>query len=300
MLLFAKRICKNAEMNWDDIRFLLAIKRNGTLTAAAESLGVNQTTAARRLAAAEEALGVRLFDRIRGQLKPTEDGLAALERAEAVERAVVEMETAVSDKDSALEGLVRLTAVDTFLADFLVPRLAKFRATFSGIQLELISDNANLDLVRREADLAVRLARPRGGDVVARKLADLGFAVYGTQNFEGRNLKEVPWILYEGGQDTLPENRQVDETVAPRNVPLRISAGRAYRAALLEGLGVGMLPCFFADHSDGLIRLSGEKPLVHREMWLLSHKEMRRTARVEAVVNWLVETVTAETAALRG
>jgi len=302
MLFSAGLVCKNAEMslNWDDIRYLLAIWREGTLTAAAQSLGVNQTTAARRLAAAEEALGVRLFDRIRGRFKPTEDGLAALERAETVERAVLDLENAVTDRDGALEGLVRLTAVDMFLADFLVPRLAGFRATFPGIALELIAGNDNLNLARREADLAVRLARPRSGDVIARKLADVGFAVYGTHDFEGCDLKEAPWILYDGGQDALPENQRVGETVGPKNVPLRISAGRAYRAALLEGLGVGMLPCYFGDMSEGLVRLSGLEPLVHREMWLLSHKEMRRTARAEAVVSWLVETVKTEAQALRG
>lgn len=302
MLFSAELVCKNADMNlnWDDIRYLLAIRHEGTLTAAAQSLGVNQTTAARRLAAAEEALGVRLFDRIRGRFKPTEDGLIALERAEAVERAVLDMENAVTDKDGALEGLVRLTAVDMFLADFLVPRLAGFRATFPGIALELIAGNANLDLARREADLAVRLARPRSGDVMARKLAEVGFAVYGTEDFAGRDLKEAPWILYDGGQDALPENRRAGEAVGSRNVSLRISAGRAYRAALLEGLGVGMLPCYFGDKSEGLVRLSGLEPLVHREMWLLSHKEMRRTARAEAVVNWLIETVKTEGQALRG
>ena len=300
MLFSANHIYKYAEMNWDDIRFLLAISRGGTLTAAAEALGVNQTTAARRLTAAEEALGVRLFDRVRGRMRPTTHGLAALERAQDVERAVLDLESAVSGKDRALEGLIRLTAVDLVLADFFIPRLGGFREMYPKIQLELISDNANLDLVKREADLAIRLARPRGGGIVARKLADLGFAVYGVKRFGRVDLKKAPWILYDATQEYLLENRQADQMVTPENVPLRISAGRAYRAAILEGLGVGMLPCYFGDRQQELVRLSGPDPIVFREMWLLSHKEMRRTARVEALVDWLVEAVSKEAKALRG
>lgn len=135
---------------------------------------------------------------------------------------------------------------------------------------------------------------------MARKLADLGFAVYGVERFDGIDLKKAPWILYDATQEYLLENRQADQMVTPENVPLQISAGRAYRAAILEGLGVGMLPCYFGDRQQELVRLSGPKPLVFREMWLLSHKEMRRTARVEALVDWLVEAVAKEAKALRG
>lgn len=164
-------------MNWDDLRFVVEIGRAGTLAAAARHLRVDQTTVARRLRALEDELGAALFERGDGRWQPTAIGTDVLQRAGRIEEDVTALLRVAEAGAGAVSGLVRVTAVGTLIGDYLAPRLAGLYARHPDLSIELIASNDNLNVARREADIAIRLARPTRGDILIRKLADSGFAV---------------------------------------------------------------------------------------------------------------------------
>jgi DNA-binding transcriptional LysR family regulator len=293
MLKCADLICENAEtlMDWNDLRYILTIARAGTLAAAARRLGVNQTTVARRLAAAEAALGTRLFERVDGALYPTERGEAAVSRAAHVEREVQALKQGIGDADADAAGLVRITAVPVLVNRLLVPALPQLYARHPRLRIELIAEPRNLSLTRREADVALRMARPEGGggSVLAKRLGLLEYAAYGPRR---RAADRLAWITYEEGLNHLPQARWIAKANHGADpAPLLASDTETIVHAIRNGLGKSLLPRFAADGDSRLRCLSGPEPVLTRELWLLTHSELRHHARIAAVVAWLVELV---------
>ncbi len=277
-------------MNWNDLRYVLAIARAGTLAGAARRLRVNQTTAARRLAAAEAALGARLFDRKEGALLPTAAGKAAISRAADMEQAVEALEGGVSDSDAVPAGAVRLTAVPVLANRLLIPALPELYSAHPRLEIELIAEPRNLSLTRREADVALRLARPTAGTALARRIGRLDYAVYGPRRAGAESL---PWITYEEGQADLPQARWIAAAAGEEggSSRLMVNDAEAILEALRAGLGKSLLPCFAAERERQLKRLSGAAPVLSREIWLLVHRELRPQARIAAVIAWLERVV---------
>src|SRR5687767_4528770 len=168
----ARPCCDNAAalIDWDDVRFFLAIHRHGTLAAAASALGLDATTVGRRLARLEQQVDTRLFDRTAKGYVATAAGTRMLPRAEKIERELLSALRDVEGEDQRLAGLVRLTATEMLSTRFIAPNLHRFHRRFPEIRLELICTNRDLDLGRREADIALRLTRPLQDDVVVKKL----------------------------------------------------------------------------------------------------------------------------------
>jgi DNA-binding transcriptional LysR family regulator len=274
-------------MNWDDLRHLLAIARAGTLAAAARRLAVNQTTVARRLATLEAALGARLFERAEGLLRPTKAGELALARAAEVEQEVGALEQGIAGADREPAGLVRVTAVPILVNRLLVPALPALSARHARIRLELIAESRNLSLTRREADLALRLSRPQSGTgLLTRRLGDLDYAVYGPR---GRAGARLAWITYEEGLGHLPQARWIAAQAREALAPLAVSDAESLVHAIRAGIGKSLLPCLIADREPGLRRLG--VAVLHRELWLLAHREQRHHRRIGAVIAWIEETV---------
>lgn len=293
-------------MNWDDIRYVLAIHRGGTLSAAARRIGVNQTTVARRLTALEDSLGARLFDRIDRNHVATGVGESLLARAERVEQEVLALEQAATARDSVLAGIVRVTAVPSFMINFLLPRLDSFRSRYPEIALDLIDADANLSLTQREADIAVRLARPDTGGtkVLARKMGAMGYAVYGDKSLVGSResveLAGFPWVTYDDSFAHLPEAQWFVNNMRQAQPVLRTNDDVALDVAVKRGLGVGVLSCYMADREPTLVRLSGPSPIFSRDVWLLVHRELRHVARVQVTVDWLRDVFSNERELLLG
>jgi DNA-binding transcriptional LysR family regulator len=273
-------------MHWNDLRYVLTISRAGTLAAAARRLGVNQTTVARRLAAAEAALGTRLFDRIDGVLHPTKAGRTAIGRAAQMEQEVRSLEQGVGGSDAAAAGTVRITAVPMLVNRLLVPALSPFFATHPALRIELIAESRNLNLTRRETDIALRLGRPESGrSVLAKRIGHVAYAAYGPHR---RDAKHLPWITYEEGLSHLPQARWIAAAAdGDRLAPLLVSDAEAILQAIRAGLGKSLLPCFAADGDLRIRRLGGPRPVLARELWLLTHRDLRHHARVTAVIDWL-------------
>jgi DNA-binding transcriptional LysR family regulator len=271
-------------MEWSDLRIVLAIARAGTLSAAARRLVVNQTTVARRLAAAEASLRTRLFERNAGAFVPTKAGEAVLRRAAVVETEMNAIELGLAGADSIVAGTVRVTAVPILVNRLLIPALPQLRAKHPSLEIELIAESRNLRLTRREADIALRLARPESGDALARRIGLLRYSVYAPAR---KAADALPWITYDESLAHLPQARWIAARGKPS--PLRVNDGEAILAALHAGLGKSLLPRFAADSDKRLARIG--KPVLSREVWLLVHRDLRAQARIAATIEWLAAIV---------
>jgi DNA-binding transcriptional LysR family regulator len=284
-------------MNWNDLRYILAVSRGRTLTAAARLLGVDDTTVARRLVAVQEMIGVRLYERLTdGTLQLTTSGERAALLAERMEREISALDDALSGADDMVSGTVRVTSVPIIVNRVLVPAAQTFLKHHPDLQLELVGDARDLSLTRREADLALRLARPKTGGikVTARRVGTMRYEVYASASCSARDAKMLPWVTYDEAMAHLPQARWIamtalrnDETIAA----LHVNDAEAVLEAVIAGIGRSLLPCVVADGDSRLRRLSGTRraPALSRELWLLMHSELRRLGRIEAVVEWIEE-----------
>lgn len=269
-------------MEWSDLRYVLTVGRAGTLAAAARRLGVNQTTVARRLAAAEAALRARLFVRKDGILHPTGAGEATIARAAQVEQEFLALDRGVGGTDAVAAGIVRVTAVPILANRLLIPALPGFLAQYPRLRIELVAEPRNLSLTRREADIALRLARPEAGTALARRIGRLDYAVYGPRR---RSDGTLPWITYEEGLSHLPQARWITAQDG-ETAPLLVNDAEAIVQAVCAGLGKSLVPCFVGEREPRLRRL-GRGVVLSREIWLLVHRDLRAQARIAAVIDWL-------------
>jgi DNA-binding transcriptional LysR family regulator len=274
----------SAPPQWSDLRVVLALSRAGTLSAAAERLGVDQTTVSRRLGALERALDGRLFLRERGALTPTALGEQAVARAEQMEAAMAALEAAASTSGDAVAGRVRITAVPILVNQLIVPRLAALLRRFPGLEVDANADSRNLSLSRRETDIALRFARPESGSGLCRRIGALAFSVYAPRGADGDDL---PWVTYDDRFLHFPQARWVAANVSPdRLARLRINDAEGLVQAVRSGLGLGVLPDFMAIRDPALARVSAA-PVLQRDLWLLVHPDLRQLPRVGAVMDWL-------------
>jgi DNA-binding transcriptional LysR family regulator len=296
----AGQTCNNAGVtNWDDLRVFLAVRRHGTHAAAARALSVDATTVGRRIAALESALGGRLFRRTRAGLFMTDEGVQLALRAERIEREVLESERLLSGH-AAVAGTVRLTASDGILTYVLAPALGELVARHPGLQLELRGDNRALDLSRREADVAVRLARPTESSLVARRLGVARFGLFASESYLARRgrpaseeaLRTHELLGYEPALDRTPPMlwwlRRAGGTLR-----LRSSSTAALAAACVAGQGIALLLVAVARSIPGLVRVLPAAEIPRRELWGVVHADLRRQPRVVAVLDWAASSLDA-------
>jgi DNA-binding transcriptional LysR family regulator len=282
-------------LNWNDLRYVLALSRGKTLGAAARLLGVDDTTVARRLVAVQETIGARLYQRLPdGTLQLTTAGERAALHAERIEREISAIDASVAGADDLVSGTVRVTSVPIVVGHILVPAAQTLFERHPKLQLELVADPRDLSLTRRETDLALRLARPKTGGtrVLACRVGTLRYGVYASAACSMRDVKMLPWVNYDEAMAHLPQARWMAVTAARSNqriAAVRVNDAEALLEAVLAGLGRSLLPCVIADRDSRLRRLGPRDgaPVLSRELWLLTHSDLRRLGRIEAVVNWI-------------
>lgn len=285
------------QLDWNDVRYALAIARCGSLASAARSLGVDQTTVSRRLRVLEACIGTHLFERHKGSLAPTAAGTQLLQRGVRIEREIAALCHLAADKQAVVRGTVRITAVDAIVSYYLVRHLAALRALYPGLAVELIASSRTLDLARREADLAIRLARPESGDFVVRRLAGLGYGVYGPRGEPAAGgWHASAWVAYEHSLAHVPEMRWLAEQAGDERIAFRCNNMDALATAAADGLGLAILPRVVGARHAALHCLSGEPPVLEREMWLVVPRELRDVPRIRAVSDWLAERFRADEA----
>ncbi len=290
------------DTSWDDLRIFLAMYRSGSQKAAARRLQVAHTTIGRRLVALESALGARLFDRTPNGVALTSVGLALLPRAERVEAELIAAERELRGADAKLEGPVRVTAGDGLVHYVIVPALGELRREHPGISIELRADTRELDLSRREADIAVRLHRPSERSLVARRLGVMKLGLFASRAYLERrgtprtlaDLAGHDFVGFDASLDELPQVRWLRQTVGAGKDPrwaIRATTTTAQALACVESQGIALLGTFVAAREPRLVPVLPRAATPSRDMWLVVHEDMRRNARVAAVNEWLAKTV---------
>ena len=288
--------------NWDDLRIFLAVARAGSLSGAARGLGVNHSTVFRRIGAFEEMLGVRLFERVPSGYLLTPAGEEMRDAALRVEEEVTAIGRKVRGQDLRLSGSLRITTID-MLALWLLPRhLTRFRQDYPGIELEVSVSNAALSLTRREADIALRIGNRPPENLVGRRVGRLVFAVYAARHYRERRLeKELEshdWIGFDSEHAALA--RRFAEFLPEVQPAYRVNSVAAAVAAATTGMGLAPLPCGIADREPTLERLCDLPDSFTLDLWLLTHEDLRRTARIRAFMDFMAEALAEERELLEG
>ena len=290
-------------LDWGHLRFFLELARTGSHARAARRLGVDRNTVARRVAALEEELGLPLFERGPQGWCRTSAGEDLAELASRVEDDVLALARHADARDRALTGTVRLTTAAHLAVELLTPAVPALRARHPGLVLEIAADQRNFDLTRREADLALRMGRPRDAGLVTRKLSDVAYGLYAAKALVSGRTRAVDFAadLFIGleEQANTPQERWLAKVAPERRVVFRTNSTAALFVAARAGMGVAVLPRFVADRDAQLVHLEGPEPANH-ELWLLVHGDLRRTPRVRAVIEWVDELVDRSRAALSG
>ncbi|MGZ3427020.1 MAG: LysR family transcriptional regulator [Polyangia bacterium] len=294
-------------LEWTDLRFLLAVQRGKTLSAAARKLGCDQTTVGRRIEALEAALDRRLFRRTPDGYFPTREGELALARAERVEEEVMAIEREISGRDERPEGQVRLTTYESMGQCFLSSRLGAFRQRYPEIELQLNMDNRPLNLSRREADLAVRPGKPTQQALQIRKIGTVVVGLYASPGYlkrrgEPRTVEELAKhdvIDDEDANSHFALSRWLNQLARGAHVSLRCDSAVAQAAAASDGLGIVAVYCYVGDAHRGLKRILPKQQLA-QDLWIAVHRDLQYAARVRAVIDFLVEVTAKDAAVLTG
>lgn len=274
--------------DWDDIRLFLELARQGSLSAAARRLKVDHSTVARRVAALEKHLDLRLFDRLARGYVLTEEGEALLGTAERMETEALALQRQASGRP-ALQGNVRISTSPMLASLFLAPRLAEFRNLHPDIRIALSGNNRVVDLSRREADIALRLTKPNESGLIARRLGTVGFALYaGAKYLRATKPKDYGFIGYDETLGQISQQRWLEQQLRGRPIVFLCSDMTTMYHAARADMGVAVLPHFVGTTDPRLRRVAAETDAPDRDIWLLVHPDLRRAPRVRVAMDYLV------------
>jgi DNA-binding transcriptional LysR family regulator len=277
-------------LNWDEFRLVKAIADSHSLVGAAELLALNHSTVFRRLAALEVAVGMRLFERARSGYRPTAAGEEMIALAGAMADSIVEFERRVAGRDVKPTGELRVTTLEMMALKVLPPILTRFRAANPGVFIDIILSTQELNLSRREADIALRATNGPVESLVGRRICTMRWAIYSAPDFAREHGDELmtsaPWIGFGDGFGSPRARRWFEKHVEPRRQVCRVNTllGVAEFAAL--GAGAAILPCIIGDLSPGLVRVGEAQPDLDVQLWLLTHAELRYSPRVRAFMDF--------------
>ncbi|MEP3247541.1 MAG: LysR family transcriptional regulator [Sneathiella sp.] len=273
-------------MDWDDVKFFLALARAGSIRTAGGSLGVSHSTVARRIENFEQRIGVRLFDRTPNGYVMTMAGEEMLGTAIQMEEKMNGLERRLLGQDARLEGDICITFPDSLTSGILMPDITHFTKDYPDIDLELVLSYRAFDLSKREADIALRYMRCGSEPpphLIGRKLVTVHYAHYASRSYVEEHdfqseLSAASWVRWDE-QDRYP--KWIRDSLYP-HLPGRnnLANGMMQLQAAKAGLGIASLPCFAADLEPDLIRLPGSINSPYFDMWILSHPDLRETARL--------------------
>lgn len=279
-------------MEWSDLRIFLAIAREGTLGAAARTLGQTQPTMGRRLRALEASLGQTLFQRTNDGFVLTEEGAVVCQHAERMEHEVLAFQRTLASQQQELDGLLRITSSDWFGSHMLTPVLAEFSREHPRVTLELLTDTRFLSLARREADLAFRIKPFEEPDVVSRKLLRMPYAVYlkkGARRPKPGDGKGTSLITMDHAFGDMPDVAWLQAQFPHATVAFRSNAREVHARLCAQGVGLAVLPRPLGDATEGIERLPMKEDPPPRDTWIGYHRDLRRLARLRALLDLVIE-----------
>jgi DNA-binding transcriptional LysR family regulator len=285
-------------MNWDDLRIFLAVFRARTLAQAARALRVDATTVGRRLSALEEAFGARLFDRMAEGYALTRAGHDLLPHAERIEAEAHAIGRTVQGADQRLSGVVRLSVTEMLGTRFIAPYLSEFCERYPELTLDMSCTNRPIHLGRREADVALRLAKPQEEDLVIKRLARIDLGLYASREYlvragspkkPNQSLAGHRAILFADARAFAIENEWLAARLHGARVVMRADSVSSIFSAAVSGVGIALLPRVVADTEPRLERLRTRDAPEPRIVWQAVHRDLARAARVRAVCSFLAD-----------
>lgn len=285
--------------DYNDLRFVLAAARAGTLTGAAARLKVDQTTVTRRLRALEDRLGVKVFERLRGGITLTPAGDSCVRAAEALEQQVHDLERELSGEDPNLAGPLRLTLPELFASAWL-DELAAFAMAHPTVRLEVVADNTIRSLSRGEADVAVRVIHTPADHLVGRRLSGMALCIYASEALARTPVETVPWIEWDPAESegsVIGRTRERFGAAGPTR--LYVNTYLVMMEAVRRGVGACVLPCVLGDREPTLARVT-EPWRVEQSLWLLTHPDLKKSPRIRILVDRLTDHLLAERPILEG
>ena len=292
---------------WDDVRFFLAVSRAGSLSGAARGLSVGHVTVGRRISALERRLGVKLLNRTPEGFSVTAAGQAILKQCSAMESAALDLERLAAGRDTNAAGMVRVTATEALAHAVLAPAIAGVRKAHPQLQVDLSVGVRTLDIARREADLAVRFARPTAPELVCRKLGEVAFSLYASRRYlarcgaptRGGGLTGHDVITFTGAP-AATSPFFMGESLEHARVALRCDSPLVQLRSAAHDVGIAELACCLGDESDQVVRVWPREPPVLRTVWLVMHQDLRRAVRIRVVASAIGETFRRRASALLG
>lgn len=279
---------------WDDLRLVKAIAETRSLPAAAAAIGVNHSTAFRRLKQLEDALGTALFEKHRSGYTLTAAGEEIAALAGRVDEDVAAVTRKLAGQDVEPSGELRIATNDSLLIDLLTPLFAAFRLRCPDVRLDILIGNQALNLAKRDADVAIRATDHPPENLIGRRAARINWALYGRAGdfpdgapIEGRLLKERNWVSIGEQLGGLKVVKWIIANVPPQRVAYKINTVLGLAEAVEAGLGIGYLPCFIGDARPSLRRLAPPEPEFGSDLWLLTHPDLRHSARVRVFLDFL-------------
>lgn len=292
-------------MNWDDLRFVLAVSRATGLNSAARTLGINPSSVYRRLESLETSMGVRLFERLRTGYRLTIAGEELAEAAARMEAEALNVERRVLGTDVRLQGNMRVSTSEALLIHLLAEHLPEFRSQYPDVSLDVTLSNQHVDLSRRDADIVIRATPAPPDHLVGRSVGHVNAAAYASPAYldaQGRDkpIADYDWIGYDGELANFRQSRWTNENIPAERVKVRFDSICAVHNVIVRGLGCGALPCFVADDDPQLERLPGTYQETDVQMWVLTHPDLRKSARIRAGLQFFGSKLSGHTTKLSG
>jgi DNA-binding transcriptional LysR family regulator len=292
---------RTAALDWEDLRYFVALARYGTLSATARGLRVNHATVARRVTGLETRLGRSLFDRRADGYALTVEGKAVLDEARPMEEAALSVLNRL-DAGTDLSGIVRLTVGRVLAERFLIERLRAFHERYPAIDLEVVGGSRVVSLARREADVALRFGAPKDSELIARRVARIAFSLYASPAYRDRlKAGDTPMFVgFDEESDFVAEAAWLTRRFGDRRFSFRTPSQTTQAAAARAGYGVALLPRFVAADDRGLVQVMPKERLPERDVWLLIRRDLTKVPRVRAVADYLAEVFRRERRLLAG
>jgi DNA-binding transcriptional LysR family regulator len=287
-------------VNWDDLRIFLAVARAGSISSGARQLDLQHSTVSRRMRKLEQDLGARLFDKVPTGYALTTAGENLVQAAGHMEREVLTVDGTLSGRDLKPSGPLRVTAIDNMAITVLMPMFSEFSRKYPDVTLHVMISNNDVSLAQREADVAIRLTNTPPETLIGKRVVTVASAIYGSRDYIAQ--------LREGGGE--PEWLGVECCMFHKSWTKQACGDQQHRfyvddtlltkAALREGLGISILPCFMGDSDPALVRYSEARQEWDLGLWILLHPDLKRTARVLAFRDFMMEAIEAQSDLLGG
>lgn len=281
--------------NWDDLRYFLAVARDGSLTRAAQTLGVNHSTVSRRITAFEDKLGARLFDRSVSGFVVTQAGQEMMQTTERVEKEITLLDRQILSRDMTMTGPLRIATPAALIATFLMADIASFATQNPDVEINILSSDALINLHNHEADVAIRSTATPPENLIGRRLTPVAKAVYASSKYLEhhkcnartiRDHREHRWVC-SSREGTNPS--WLTKYFPSARTGCQVDTLLALIQAVKHGIGIGELHCRFGDTDPDLHRLYPFKTKLDTDFWILYHPDLHHTARVRAFTSHIAE-----------